>query len=139
MGGAHGFGAVRPEPDEPVFHAEWERRAFALTLAMGATGEWNLDASRFARENQGPGEYLSQSYYEIWFGALERLLVDRGLVAPEEIAAGRPLQPGRPLKRTLAAADVSHVLRRAARPGATRPVRRRSDPAIACARRPCIR
>ena len=44
MGGQHGFGPVEPEPDEPVFHAEWERRAFALTLAMGATGEWNLDA-----------------------------------------------------------------------------------------------
>jgi hypothetical protein len=24
MGGAHGFGPVEPEPDEPVFHAEWE-------------------------------------------------------------------------------------------------------------------
>ena len=57
MGGVHGFGAVCPEPGEPVFHAEWERRAFALTLAMGATGEWNLDASRFARENQEPREY----------------------------------------------------------------------------------
>ena len=41
MGGMHGFGPVEPEPDEPVFHAEWERRAFALTLAMGATGQWN--------------------------------------------------------------------------------------------------
>jgi hypothetical protein len=46
MGGVHGFGAVDPEPDEPVFHAEWERRTFALTLAMGANGEWSLDAFR---------------------------------------------------------------------------------------------
>ena len=112
MGGAHGFGDVRPEPDEPAFHAEWERRAFALTLAMGATGEWNLDASRFARENQAPGDYLAQTYYELWFGALERLLAERGLVAPEEIAAGRPLHPVKPVRRTLAAADVSGVLRR---------------------------
>ncbi len=35
MGGMHGFGAVEPEPNEPVFHADWEKRAFALTLAMG--------------------------------------------------------------------------------------------------------
>ena len=34
MGGMHGFGPVEPEPNEPVFHAEWEKRAFALTLAM---------------------------------------------------------------------------------------------------------
>ncbi|RPH59831.1 MAG: nitrile hydratase subunit beta, partial [Burkholderiales bacterium] len=30
LGGMHGFGPVRPESGEPVFHAEWERRAFAL-------------------------------------------------------------------------------------------------------------
>jgi len=65
MGGVHGFGAVVAESDEPVFHADWERRVFALTLAMGATGEWDLDASRFARENRPPDEYLDKSYYEI--------------------------------------------------------------------------
>ena len=112
MGGAHGFGAVRPEPGEPQFHAPWERRAFALTLAMGATGAWNLDASRFARENQEPGEYLPQTYYEIWFGALERLVTERGLVAPEEIAAGRSLEPARPVARILQAPDVPRVLSR---------------------------
>ena len=38
MGGMQGYGAVLPEPDEPLFHAPWERRALGLTLAMGATG-----------------------------------------------------------------------------------------------------
>ena len=52
LGGMHGFGQVEPEPNEPVFHAEWERRAFALTLAMGMPGGWNIDMSRFARENR---------------------------------------------------------------------------------------
>ena len=28
---------------EPLFHAEWERRAFALTLASGMLGQWNID------------------------------------------------------------------------------------------------
>jgi nitrile hydratase subunit beta len=110
MGGMHGFGRVEPEAGEPAFHADWERRAFALTLAMGATGEWNLDASRFARESLPPGEYLAKSYYEIWLAGLERLTAERGLVAPEEIAAGRSLAPGRPLRRTLAAADVERML-----------------------------
>ena len=67
MGGVHGFGPVQPEPNEPVFHAEWEKRAFALTLAMAMPGQWNIDASRFARENRDPAEYLSMSYYQIWF------------------------------------------------------------------------
>ena len=54
MGGVHGFGPVVPEPNEPVFHTEWEKRAFALTLAMGMPGGWNIDQSRFARENRDP-------------------------------------------------------------------------------------
>ncbi|MGB0092600.1 MAG: nitrile hydratase subunit beta [Solirubrobacteraceae bacterium] len=112
MGGVHGFGAVLAEPDEPVFHAEWERRVLALTLAMGATGEWNLDASRFARESRPPSEYLSKSYYEIWLAGLERLLAERGLVAPDEIAAGRSLKPAKPVRRTLAAGDVAGAVSR---------------------------
>ena len=48
MGGMHGFGPVVAEPNEPVFHAEWERRAFALTLAMAmpAPGTSTCRASR---------------------------------------------------------------------------------------------
>jgi nitrile hydratase subunit beta len=112
MGGAHGFGPVEPEPDEPVFHADWERRAFALTVAMGMTGEWNLDESRFAREDRPPADYLGRTYYEIWLGGLERQLDERGLVAREEIEAGRALADPRPVKRTLAAADVAKTLGR---------------------------
>lgn len=114
MGGMHGFGPVTPEPNEPVFHAEWERRVLALTLAMGATGEWNLDMSRAARESLPPAEYLAKSYYELWLAGLERLIAARGLVAPQEIAAGRSLGPPSPLKRVLAAADVAKGLARGA-------------------------
>ena len=74
MGGKHGFGPVEPEPNEPVFHADWEKRAFALTLAMGVPGGWNIDMARFARENWPPAQYLSMSYYQIWFAALERMI-----------------------------------------------------------------
>jgi nitrile hydratase subunit beta len=112
MGGMHGFGPVEPEPGEPVFHAEWERRAFAITIAMGATGEWTLDAARFARESDRPAAYLSRTYYEIWLAGLERLLAQKSLVAPEEVEAGRSLAPPRPVARTLAAADVERMLGR---------------------------
>lgn len=114
MGGVHGFGAVVPEPAEPVFHTDRERRVLAVTLAMGATGAWNLDASRFAREDRPPAEYLSKGCYEIWLAGLERLLAERGLVSEEEIAAGRSLGPGRPVARILAAADVADSLGRGA-------------------------
>ncbi len=38
-------------------HAEWERRVLAVTLAMGATGQWNIDTSRAARESLPPAQY----------------------------------------------------------------------------------
>jgi nitrile hydratase beta subunit len=112
MGGLHGFGPVAPEPNEPVFHAEWEKRAFALTLAMGIPGGWNIDMSRFARENRGPAEYLSMSYYQIWFAALETMMKERALVADDEIDAGHSLHPPKPVKRMLSPADVAQVLYR---------------------------
>jgi nitrile hydratase subunit beta len=126
MGGAHGFGFIAAEVDEPVFHSEWERRVLALTLAMGAAGGWNLDAVRYARENRRPAEYLGMSYYEIWLAGLETLLLQRGLVTRDEIAAGRSLTASpTPVRRVLAAADVAPALSRGAptdRP-ATRPAR----------------
>ncbi len=87
MGGMDGFGPVDIEKDEPIFHAEWERRAMALTVAMGFQGIWNIDKSRFARENRDPLGYLADSYYERWLHGLEALLEENGLISRDEIAA----------------------------------------------------
>jgi len=87
LGGMHGLGPIEIEADEPLFHAPWERRVFALTLAMGARGEWNIDMSRHARENRDPVDYLSSSYYELWLKGLEKLMAERGLLSPDEIEA----------------------------------------------------
>jgi len=112
LGGMMGFGPIDPETGEPVFHAEWERRVFALTLAAGAPGGWNIDMSRFARENRPPQDYLSKSYYELWLAGLETLLAERGLVSAQEIEEGRPIGPSEPPARILAAADVEAAMRR---------------------------
>jgi nitrile hydratase beta subunit len=111
LGGMMGFGPVAPERDEPVFHADWERRAFSLTLACGALGEWNIDKSRHARETLHPVVYLASSYYELWIEGLTRLLLARGLVKPDEIAAGRALHPRPPTRREpLRATEVAATL-----------------------------
>lgn len=112
MGGVASSGPVRPEPNEPVFHAEWERRAFAVTMAMAMPGGWNIDMSRFARENRSPQDYLSKSYYQIWFAGLEQLLLERGLVASDEIAAGKSLHPAKPVAKILTPDGVAAVLHR---------------------------
>jgi len=114
MGGVKGFGAVVAEADEPPFHAEWERRAFALTLAMAAPGGWNIDMSRFAREDRPPADYLSKSYYQLWIAGLERLMIERDLVSREEIEAGHALQPPKAgaQAKALPADAVAAMLRR---------------------------
>jgi nitrile hydratase subunit beta len=108
LGGKDGHGRVIPEPEGELFHARWERQALALTIAMGATGAWNLDMSRSARETLP--DYRSLSYYERWIRALERLLIERELVRSDEIAAGRMLHPARPGLSVLRAAEVPATL-----------------------------
>jgi nitrile hydratase beta subunit len=112
MGGMDGFGKVEPEPDEPVFHAAWEARVMAMNRAMGATGAWNIDMSRFSREMLAPDVYLASSYYRKWLLGLEKILLERALVDADEIAAGHALRPGKPLKRKFTAADIDRVLTR---------------------------
>ena len=112
LGGQMGFGPIEIEEDEPNFHAKWEERAFALTLAMGMTGSWNIDTSRHARETLHPVDYLSSSYYEIWAKGLEKLMLNAGLVTAEELRAGRKIEQAKPVKRILRAEDVAKVLAR---------------------------
>jgi nitrile hydratase len=113
MGGMDGFGKVEPEPNEPVFHQAWEGRVMAMNRAMGATGAWNIDMSRFSREVLPPDVYLSSSYYRKWFLGLEQMLLERGLIDADEVASGHAQRPGKPLKRgNFTVDDVQRVLTR---------------------------
>ena len=108
LGGRSGHGRVVPEPEGELFHAAWEPRALALTLAMGATGSWNIDMSRAARETLP--DYPRLTYYEIWVAALVALMRERGLLSEAELAEGRAMGPSPPLARRLQATDVAAVL-----------------------------
>lgn len=111
MGGMQGFGPVRHEGEnEPKFHAAWEKRVLAMTLAVGATGQWNIDMSRSARESLPPPQYFAKSYYEIWLAGIEKLMIERGMISAEEVDAGRVLAPPKKLPRILTAEAVPVVL-----------------------------
>ena len=112
MGGMHGLGPIAPEADEPIFHAAWERRALALTLAAGAWGRWTLDASRHQRELIPGPDYLRMSYYEKWIAGLVELLVKSGLVTRDEAETGRPGAGSARATPPLTAARVPEVLAR---------------------------
>jgi nitrile hydratase subunit beta len=100
LGGHNGYGAVTPEPEGELFHAEWEPRALALNLAMGATGLWNIDTMRAARETLA--DYGDLSYYEIVLKGLEKLLQQSGAMREPPLA----------LKAVLRADQVAATLAR---------------------------
>jgi nitrile hydratase subunit beta len=111
MGGMDGFGKVEAEPNEPMFHSDWEARVMAMVRAMGAAGAFNIDTSRYYRETLPPAVYLASSYYKKWFLGLENLLVDKGYVAEADIAAGHAVQPAKALKRgKFALGDVERIM-----------------------------
>jgi nitrile hydratase len=98
MGGMDGFGKVEAEPNEPMFHTEWEGRVLAMVRAMGAAGAFNIDTSRYYREALPPEVYMTSSYYRKWFLGLEQNLLAKGYITPEEVAAARAIEPAKSLK-----------------------------------------
>jgi nitrile hydratase len=88
MGGMQGFGPVKPEPNEPVFHARWEARVLALRRALGAWRRWNVDAGRHSIETLPPADYLRMSYYEKWLASATKLALQAGLITPRELETG---------------------------------------------------
>ncbi len=87
VGGMTTFGPLRREEDEPVFHADWERRVFALNMAAMAF-HGPIDRARHAVEKLDPLTYLRSSYYERWLAGIEILQLDLGLSRPRELETG---------------------------------------------------
>lgn len=96
MGGMHGFGPIPREANEPVFHAGWERRIFAIALAAFARRIFNVDEFRRAIEQIPPADYLHSSYYERWMRAFIALLQEKNIANADEIEAAlrRPARGG---------------------------------------------
>ena len=104
MGGMHGMGPINPEMSEPVFHAVWEGRAFAIYLAVD--GPWPYGADRYAIEVIPPEEYLRQSYYEKRVTSLIDLIVQTGMVTSTEVASGKATGPSPKPGHVLTAAKI---------------------------------
>ena len=81
MGGLQDMGPVVIEENEPVFHAPWEGRMYALNQAMRSWGKWSLDASRSAIESIPPTDYMTMSYYQKWYVSMIDLMVRTGMIA----------------------------------------------------------
>jgi nitrile hydratase subunit beta len=107
LGGMQGFGPVEREENEPAFHAAWEAAVLAMMRAAGSRGLFNIDEFRHGIERMAPADYLRASYYEKWLDGVTRLLVEKGVVGPEELAARQAFfedRPDAPARAALAGA-----------------------------------
>lgn len=80
VAGMHGFGPIDVHDDGQAFHNLWEARLFGINRLLVGAGVYNLDEFRDALERMSPKDYLQASYYERWLAAIERILVERGLL-----------------------------------------------------------
>lgn len=97
MGGMHGFGPVLREENEPLFHADWEGRVYAINRLSRTHGYFNIDEMRYGIESMPPAHYLRSSYYERWLATVEYNLIEKGILTSDELDARTELfqrQPG---------------------------------------------
>lgn len=87
MGGTQGWGSVTIPPDEAVFDAPWQAKAFAFGALSARLSGRNLDAMRHAIDRLHPYDYLADGYYGRWLGCTETMLVDSGMLAPGAVEA----------------------------------------------------
>ena len=132
MGGMHGFGKVSEEPNEPVFHADWEGRAFAMSMVMRTIGLWNIDMSRAARD--AAGARLSGELLLPKLGPRARATGARAWAGQHGGDRGWPrARPGKPLGSNLSR-PMSAACSPAGRTNGRRPRQLASSPATGYAR-----
>lgn len=78
--------------DAPIERAEhelagWEMLMDAIVGALSARGVMNVDELRRGIEEMEPDAYESASYYERWLFSVERVLTEKGLLAPGDLEA----------------------------------------------------
>ncbi|WP_420410434.1 nitrile hydratase accessory protein [Hoeflea sp.] len=95
--------------DAPAFAEPWQAQAFALAVALNERGlfTWSEWAAALSRELHKPGAAQdARGYYEHWLAALETLLAEKGVAAPDLVSAltgswqraARATPHGRPIR-----------------------------------------
>ncbi len=83
MGGMHGFGAIEPEQDEPVFHHRWQGRVYAMAMYTPVPVPGGF---RYMIEKMSARTYLTSSYYEKWLHARTQGMLESGYIQAAELA-----------------------------------------------------
>ncbi len=89
-----GAAAVPRKNGELVFDAPWQSRAFAMAVGLHRQGLFHWDEFRdrlieaiAANPGDDPSATPATIYYRQWLAALEKLLLDKALLAKSDLDA----------------------------------------------------
>ena len=83
------------DAEGPVFREPWEAQAFAIALALHERGlftwpEWAATLGDEIKRAQARGDPdTGATYYHHWLATLERLVAEKGVADPEQLARYR--------------------------------------------------
>lgn len=92
LGGMENLGPIDREENEPVFHADWEKKVLSLMFAVKGAGYFVTDEMRRTIELLPPARYLSASYYEKWFMGFSSMLLEKDILTREELETGKSIR-----------------------------------------------
>jgi nitrile hydratase accessory protein len=81
--------------DGPVFREPWQAEAFALALSLHERGlftwnEWAATLGDEIKKAQAAGDPdTGETYYHHWLNTLERLVAEKGITDPRQLARTR--------------------------------------------------
>lgn len=83
---------VGGQPDAPAPYLEkeeedWEMRTYILCECLAWRGWWNAEERRRAENDLGATLYFGLPYYARWVTVAAKTLINKGLVAPDELSA----------------------------------------------------
>jgi nitrile hydratase subunit beta len=85
LGGAMRFRCTPVEPDEEAPPDPFGKRVDALRQLLGAKGLMTVDEMRRGIESLPEAEYHALGYYERWLRSMSALMVEKGVVGPEDL------------------------------------------------------
>ncbi|WP_089937183.1 nitrile hydratase subunit beta [Candidatus Entotheonella palauensis] len=124
MGGMHGFGPVKREDHEPVFHHEWEGRVFGMFIASQVPVP---EGKRYKIETMDPQQYITSSYYERWMQACIQACMDAGVLTADDLEARMSVLRDHPGAASPRAEDPERLDSWQSRIRAPRSIRRESN------------
>lgn len=87
-----GVASLPRKSGEMVFHDEWERRAFAITVSLAEQGvfPWSEFQQKLieavAEAEREDALRPSRGYYESWLAGLEALLKEKALLGNQKVS-----------------------------------------------------